>query len=201
MKTRYKVLLVLAIVIGVFVAAGMVALVILSIDEPPPDVSDLEVHRLDVPDDENGYTYLREAGKVLWWPGYESGVARADAGLPDEPASEKDPAETEKAELLDRIAEGKVWDDTLADEVLSHNAETFNLIEKSLACPHFQAPPILSIDFEIPEHFDWISLERLQALRAWSFFKHGREEKAFGEALLTFAISKETATESRYYAV
>ena len=187
MKTRYKVLIVLAAVVGLFVAAGVVAgvlaLVILSQDEPPPDVADLEVHRVDVADDENGYTYLREATKVLWWPGYDSEVARADAGILDEPLPEKDPAETEKAELLDRIAEGEVWDDALVDEVLAHNGETFALIEKALACPHFQVPPVLWIDTPVPELFDWLSLMKLQAVRAWAFFKCGREKQAFDEAL------------------
>jgi len=55
MKTRYKVLIVLAIVLCVLVAAGFAALVILSIDEPPPDDSDLRVERVDLPDEQNGY--------------------------------------------------------------------------------------------------------------------------------------------------
>ncbi|MGB2937436.1 MAG: hypothetical protein WBD05_04460 [Phycisphaerae bacterium] len=183
MKTRYKVLIALAIVLAVLVAAGFAALIVLSIDEPPPDVADLEVHRVDVADEGNGYTYLREAAKVLWWPGYDSGVARADAGLLDEPLPDKDPAETEKAELLDRIADGEVWDDALVDEVLAHNAETFALIEKALACPHFQVPPVLSVDTRVPEIFDWLFLMKLQAVRARALFKRGREKQAFDEAL------------------
>jgi hypothetical protein len=44
MKTRYKVLIVLAIVLGILVAAGMVALAILSMDEPPPIRQSLVKH-------------------------------------------------------------------------------------------------------------------------------------------------------------
>ncbi|MGB2755433.1 MAG: hypothetical protein WBD75_10610 [Phycisphaerae bacterium] len=183
MKTRYKVLIVLGIVLGVLVAAGIVAVVILSRDEPPPDVADLEVHRVDVADEENGYTYLQEATKVLWWPGYESAVVYAEAGYPDEPEQEEDPVETEKAERLEKIAAGDDWDDALADEVLAHNAETFALIEKALACPHFQVPPVLSIDTMFPEIYDWLSLAKLQAIRARALFNRGREKQAFDEAL------------------
>jgi len=183
MKTRYKVLIILAAVVGLLGAAAMVTLVILSMDEPPPDDSDLQVHRLDVAEDENGYTYLREAGKVLWWPGYDSGAAYADAGFPEEPERQKDPVEMEKAERLEKIAAGKDWDDVLVDEVLAHNAETFALIEKALACPHFQVPPVLSIFTRVPEIFDWLSLMNLQAVRARAFFKRGREKQAFDEAL------------------
>lgn len=183
MKTRYKVLIVLGIVLVVLVAAGMVALVILSQDEPPPDVADLEVHRVDVAADANGYTYLREAGKVLWWPGYESGAAYADAGFPEEPERQKDPVEMEKADRLEKIAAGKDWDDALVDEVFSHNVETFALIEKALACPHFQVPPVLSIDTRVPEIFDWLSLMNVQAVRARDLFNRGREKQAFEEAL------------------
>jgi hypothetical protein len=183
MKTRYKVLIVLAIVLGVVVAAGIVALAILSQDEPPPDVADLEVHRVDVADNENGYTYLREAGKVLWWPGYESGAARADAGLLDEPPREKDPAETEKGERLGEIAAGEDWDDALVDEVLSHNGETFALIEKALACPHFQVPQVLSVDAQIPEVFDWMYLVKMQSIRAMACARRMRDKEAFDEAL------------------
>ena len=42
----------------------------------PPDDSDLIVKRLDIPDDQNGFTYFQKAGEILVLAG-DRGVAKS----------------------------------------------------------------------------------------------------------------------------
>jgi len=68
MRTRYKILIGFVIAFGALILAAGILLFVISRDEPPPDDSDLIVHRLDIPDDQNGFTYFQKATEVLYWP-------------------------------------------------------------------------------------------------------------------------------------
>ena len=156
-RTR-KLLIGLGTVVGAILLAAGIAFFVISRDEAPPDDSDLIVKRLDIPDDQNGFTYFQQAGEILYWPGTDAWEKAAK-----HPESE----EAEKiAYRLDRMENGKDWDAALAAEVLDANKPTFALIEKGLACREFQVPEFKSIYDKIPYVFGFMQTARLMRLRA-----------------------------------
>jgi hypothetical protein len=158
MRRRNKILLGFGIGVGALILAAGVGLYIISRDEAPPDDSDLIVHRLDIPDDQNGFTYFQKAGEVIYWPGTEAWEKAAK-----HPGSE----EAEKIkDRLEKMLDGKDWDAALAAEVLDANKPAFALIEKGLACREFQVPEVKSIGDEIPYVFGFLHTGRLMRLRA-----------------------------------
>ncbi len=92
-KRRRKRTIILPLVAGPLVLAGLAACWYISRDEPPPpDDSDLAVApRPAVPDDQNGMTYFRQAGEVAYWPeeqaGAESSPPEKSKGLPAPPTA------------------------------------------------------------------------------------------------------------------
>ena len=173
MKTRHKVLIVLAAVVGLLGAAAIVTLVILSIDEPPPDVADLEVHRLDVADEENVYWYFTRMSNVLDMP-EETGESSEEEGEEAEPPTGR--------ALVDAIREGEAWDAAFVEDLWQRNQEAVRLLEQGLACSTIQAPQ-MRFDSEIPEVFAWIDVARLLDLHAMLLFKQDEEAEAFEEAI------------------
>ena len=151
MTTGKKVLLVLGIgfVLGLplalFLAIGVLRAV-MSIDEPPPPDDDLRIVRLDIPDDQNAYTYFQQAIEKLDLPKDDEPAMDSPAPppkvkpLPGEEPDPDAPPPTRKRRW-DALTNGDVeWDQPIADEVLKRNAEALALWERGLAAPQYQAP-------------------------------------------------------------
>jgi len=154
-KRGYRIILKLAIVLASLVAAGVVAMAILGIDEDPPDDSDMQVTWTEIPEADNAFTYFNQAAQKLYWP------------------------DEKRSEPLDGMLGGKTWDDALAKEVLEHNSETLALFEKGMACPQFQFPDPRK---SIPKMMAWARLARVLSIRAASTFRSGKQQQAFDQA-------------------
>ena len=172
MKTRYKVLIVLAAVVGLLGAAGMVTLVILSQDEAPPDDSDLRVERADVPDEQNGYWYFKRMSESLDMP-EETSESEEAGEQAERPAGRA---------LVYAILDGKAWDAAFVEDLWQRNQQAIQLLDLGLACGQVQAPA-LTIDSEIPEVSTFLDLARLLELHAMLLLKEGKHEAALDEAM------------------
>lgn len=132
------------LLVGVFVLLVFVALVggciLLGRDIPAPDVSDLVVERMDMPDEDNAYTWLVAATNAMVWP--------------------EDPLPI--GELLD----GATNAPELVAELVETNAEMFAFLEKAIACPVLHPPEITSFDTLLPYLSEWRNIGRLLALKA-----------------------------------
>ncbi len=165
------------------VVAVLTTLHILGRDEPAPDDSDLILVRPDVPDAENGLTYLAQAEAVLYWPGTK---AWNEAGLhPVAPqdAPSDDPQARAAADISDKIdamRAGKQWDAALAAEILDRNAASIELFRKAMACPHFQRPKPTRFEMVLPLPYD---LVRVLTLRARGLAQEGKDEAALEQAI------------------
>jgi hypothetical protein len=190
MRTRYKVLLALflfslLLIIGLGIAA-VVVLTMRSADEPVPDDSDLAANRMEIPDSDNGFTYIQRAEMRHEWPGYTPpGEDSKDARRPGEATKETPEARAtrEKAEQLDRMVDGQAWNQVLAASILERNRETFALLERGMACPAFQVPEVPSVDTKMPETFAFLQLGRLLGLRVEADMRAGRDEEALEGAM------------------
>jgi hypothetical protein len=162
------VLIGLGIGIGAILLAAGIALYIISRDEAPPDDSDLIVKRLDI--SENGFSYFQQAGAVLYWPGTEawkkSGKYPEPENLEINPDDPQAKAAREIRDRLDKMLDGKDWDEALAKEILDANWQTFRRIELGLDCREFQAPEFKSFHDEMPYVLGFMQTARLMRLRA-----------------------------------
>ena len=186
--TRTRTVLVgLGIGVGAILLAAGITFFVISRDEAPPDDSDLIVKRLDIPDDQNGFTYFQKAGEVLYWPGTEawkkSGKYPEPEDLDSNPDDPQAKAAKEICDRLDKMLEGKDWDEALAKEVLDANKETFALIEKGLACRACQAPEVKTIYDRIPYVFGFMGTARLMRLRAADMASRDKGVEAVERAL------------------
>ncbi|NQT21134.1 MAG: hypothetical protein HQ592_15610 [Planctomycetes bacterium] len=164
-KNRVRNILIVLSLAGV-VCFMTVALLVM--DESPLKDDDLQpAPRAEIPDEENAIFYFIRAAEKLYNP-YE----RWDemAGGPWE----------------DMMCGDIPWDAELAREILEKNTETFELMEKGLACtsalaPEFTAETLESVfgQYRSP----WRRIMRLYQLRGRHLARNGRHKEALGEAL------------------
>jgi len=140
------------------IAAFCSILVYLTKDDPPPNDADLRLARLDIPDDENAFTYFDLACDALSY---------SDA---DE-------------EKINSMLEGDEWDPALVDEVLSENEQMFEHLAKGMVCSRIEIPEIVGFEQEMPYLRQWRRIARLSKVRALHLSKNGREKEAFEEAI------------------
>ncbi len=145
------------IIISVLVAAALaigIYCYIMSRDIAPPDVSDLDLEYLDIPDDENAFTYIEEAGMI--WEPIRRGMRVLNIVVP---IDKYDPAAMEKLMTSSRIV--------------------FEELDRGLECKQLQFPRITSFDTTLPYLANFVDLARMQLNRSLHLFKQGCEKEAF----------------------
>jgi len=149
-KTRLVLAALLALAL-LIVAVGLC----LPKDAPPPQVDDLRVQRLEIPREENAFTWFELAAEELWWP--------------------EDEAQEER--LLAALG-GKGWDDGPVTELLERNARALKDWGRGLACSVCQVPEFTTYDALVPYWSSWGQLARVTCLRALRLSRQGRAEEA-----------------------
>ena len=185
MTRRRKWISAILFIPGSLLLAVIVAVAIIGRDEARPDDSDMLVQRLDIPDDQNGYTYILDAEDVLYYRGTK---AWTESGFhPDSPDVIRDDADEQAAkdakkvtDALDAMEDGKEWDTALAAEITEHNVKTVELFNKAMACPQFQAPKPVT---NFPPVFDDLTLAQMLAFRTMALAKEGQDEAALRQAV------------------
>ena len=191
MTTARKVLLALGLILGVPLLALAVLVVVISIDEPPPADDDLRVVRLDIPDDQNAFTYLQQAIEKLDVPKDDEPAMDSPAPpptvkpLPGEEPDPDAPPPTRK-QRWDALTNGDVeWDQPIGDEVLKRNAEALALWERGLAAPHYLTPQPERYTYNdlLPCCWPHLALTQVVSIRSRDRARRGDHEGAFEDAL------------------
>lgn len=138
-------------------AVIMITMVIRGRDETPPDDADLQVIRLDLADDENGFTCFNLATNAFYWP-------------------------EDKNDEIREMIEGTAWDKDLASEIIQNNTQALEQIEKALTFPHYQIPEVTFYDCG-PSLSLCRNIARVMSLRSQWLFKQGDEQAAFDQAM------------------
>lgn len=130
-------------------------------DEPPPYDADLWLPKIEIAQEENAYYYFQKIDEKLNLP-------------------------KEKIELFREMAEGKMWDEEFAEELIENNKEVFEYLEKAAECdysipPGWEDPKTISAASSIPSLREVRDVARLNSIRATYFFKSEKEENAFSE--------------------
>jgi len=160
MKKRNKITLSISIILilGILTSGISYLIIHFLMDEPPPKDDDLQVTRLEIPEEENAFYYFDQAIQKLYWP------------------------EDKEKQILS-ILDGKEWDAEFANELLKKNKEVFEYFEQGLACSRIQVPEISGFDTKLPYLAPWRNIARLKSLYVLSLFKRGKEKEAFAEAM------------------
>jgi hypothetical protein len=177
-RRKKTVLILLSIFPGLPLLLIAAALAIRGCDEPPPADEDLKVKRLQIPDDQNAFTYLQQAAKKLKLP-------KPDAPLARQAQDGKNEAEgpQNEQELFYEIAAGRRWDGPFVERVLKSNAEALALWEQGMAAPHFQTLEVKTWKEELTHGWSYLPIGNLAMLRARAAAKRGDHEAAFAEGL------------------
>jgi hypothetical protein len=138
-------------------------------DEPPPDLTDLEIPRPpEIPDEQNAYALL----------------ARVAAAVGQSPLIEPRKAD------INALVDGTRQDDALAGEILAH-VETLGVwtqVTNALAAPEAQGSWPTSLDSPMPEIGPIRFLSRLMVLRATDEARRGDTRQAVQTLRDIFAI-------------
>ena len=130
-------------------------------DIAAPDISNLSIQQVQIPDQENAYTYFHEAVDSLCWPQDDS--------------------------LLSSILYKQTWDEDFVNELLSKNQKTLDLIEKGLDCSVFEGPGDFMSDENRPL-FEIINISKLMAVRSVYELNKGKQQNAFQSCLNLFRL-------------
>jgi len=162
------------VLLGLFALAALLLVgscAYLSRDEPPPDVSDLQlVYRDDIPDDQNAYALLTALAVKV-----------------PNPFTELDDEANERLEAIQR---GEAWDAELVAHLLEDTEHLWPALEQALAAPDSQAPQLNSFADVIPEVGQLRQLSELACLRARQLAYHGSPDKAVRLLVATVTLGQ-----------
>lgn len=162
MKTS---LTVLGVILGLLVAVTLVVMAVFGRDIPLQDDSDLRIVRIEIPAEDNAFTYFNSASNTFYFP------------------------DDVKSNVCDMI-EGKKWDEQLADDVLKKNEQTLGYVEKGLLCSSCQVPEVTGWDTRLSYLVPWRNIGRVMALRTLWLFRKGEQKEAFDKAVLTIQFGQ-----------
>ena len=164
--------------VGCLSLLAVAGLFVLTRDEPPPDVSDFEGYRSEVPDKDNGFLLLDiERGSVFWPPDANGSLERARTALGDASLSRRDPRYREFVRRFDFDAEN--FDIDGAEIVLQRNRDISMRLSRALEAKSFQLPELRGPDPSIGHVSECRTLANLEGCRARWEFERGHLDRAY----------------------
>jgi len=159
-----------ALIIGLFFSASFFN-IFWGRDIPPVDDSDLRLSKVEIPEEENAFFLLFQAGEKL-------------------------NIIYERHEIsFDEMAVGEKWDDEFARELIENNQEFFELFDKAMELPFFQFPEFqdpetIGIDVVIPGISVFRNMARLNSIKANYLFIEGEEEESLDLIIKTLKMGQ-----------
>ncbi len=154
------------LVVIVLIVAGLCLLMYIKLfrgDIEPPDVSDLAIEYENIPDQENAFTYIDDAGEIYMT-------------FHDQIKPREQPV---------RMTE---YDAERMGELMSLCSKMFEKLDRGLACEKIQFPEMKSYLDGFPALGPWRQLGRMQLNRSLHLFMQGREEEALDVLLDTMKL-------------
>jgi len=160
-------------------------------DEPPIDDSDLRLSKIEIPKEENALYYLISYFH-LWQPEKEA----LSKYWPEKIKEFKTIYwPREKKELIDKIVEGKEWNEELVQNLLKNNEQVLNDFEKAVRSPYFQDPLIQDPKTFGPETIilplsTLRNIADLNLIKGIYLFREGKQKEAFDEIINTIRMGQ-----------
>lgn len=147
-KTVFSLGMFFAGIIGV----ASILIMIAGWDIAPPDTTDLTPERIELPTEQNAFTFFELATNSFYWP-------------------------TNAAVVTDFL-DGKPVDDELIKETISRNTNMMEIVSKGLECQRCITPEVTSFDTPTPYLAPWRNMGRIMANNT----KHERLAGKYAEA-------------------
>ena len=173
-KRRWKKIILITIGVIVLLIIALLSLPrflnLFAKDIAPIDDSDLSLKVVTVSNNENAYFDLIKLENAIYEPEGKSQI------------------------ILDMLA-GKTWDDKIAEEVVSRNAQAFGYFAEAANKPRFQDPisadpANITPNAVLPKMNSWRTMARLSAIKAMYLAKQGKDKEAIDEALNSVSIGQ-----------
>ena len=173
-KRRWKKIILIIIAVIIILIAALFSLPIFlnlfAKDIAPINDSDIRLKVDTVPDGDNAYFDLIKLENVIYEPEGKSLI------------------------IFDMIA-GRTWDDKLAEEIVSRNAQAFSIFSEAAHKPKFQDPisanpADVTPNAVLPKLSSWRLMARLSAVKALYLAKQGKDKEAMDEALNSTRIGQ-----------
>jgi len=155
MDRKNRFVLVASLSLVVLIVGLKTAELMLSMDAPSANDADLVLVRREVPEDQNAFPILEEAGKKV--------------DIPYDDRSE-----------LEELLAGKAWDEAKVDGLLCRNAEALALWRQGLARPDLLYSPMRGF---MDAEYSWMDLGNVASLNALRLHRQGDDAAAFEEAM------------------
>lgn len=143
---------------------------LLTSDIDPIDDSDLNLQVIPISDKDNAYFDLIKIKDILYEP------------------------EGKEKEILDMV-DNNVWDQKLAEEIISNNQEAFELFSLAARKPKFQNPILanpenLNSYTELPPAYSWRKIAQFSSIKALYLLKQNKNQESIQEALNSVYIGQ-----------
>ncbi|HUW31585.1 MAG TPA: hypothetical protein VM223_08220 [Planctomycetota bacterium] len=151
------------------ITLALVVIIVISLvlfltwDESPPNDADLRLARLNIPEDDNAFTWYEKAREKLQYT--------------DDEQDKLNPI----LEPEDQVPGPDEW--ALAADVVEHNAEVFDLIGRGIACERIEVPEITRYSNELPYLAKWRTMARLMSIRAALLAQQGKHREALEQVM------------------
>lgn len=143
---------------------------IITEDIPPINDADLQLHQVTIPDSDNAYFDLEKIKDVIYFP-------------------------SENSQIIRDMIDGKTWDDAVAEEIITKNAQALIYFSEAASKPLFQDPALgdlenYSFDAATPALATWRQVAQISAVNAIYLAKQGKDKDAMDQALLSAQIGQ-----------
>ena len=167
-KIKFVIFTIITLIVLVLLLPSILNLFTKDID--PIDDSDLSLQMISIPDENNAYFDLIKIKDVIYEP------------------------EGKTKEILDMI-DNKMWDEELAEEIISNNQEAFEYFSKAAHKPKFQNPILanpesINPNVILPSINYWRTMAHFSSIRASYLSKQGKDREAMQEALNSVYIGQ-----------
>lgn len=139
-------------------------------DIDPIDDSDLNLQVISIPDEDNAYFDLIKIEDAIYEP-------------------------KEKVKEIQDMISGKMWDEKLAEEIISSNQRAFEYFSEASRKPKFQDPVLsnpknINPSMVLPSLNSWRTMSGYSSIKALYLSKQGKENEAIYEALSSVYIGQ-----------
>ncbi len=167
-KIIYVIFSIIALIVLVLLLPFILNLFTKDID--PIDDSDLSLRIISIPDEDNAYFDLIKIEDVIYVP------------------------EGRSKDIIDMVDQ-KMWDEKLAEDIISHNQESFEYFYKATYRSNYQNPVLSNLEninpyADLPPMNSWRRMAQFSSIRALYLSKQGKDKEAIHEALNSVYIGQ-----------
>jgi hypothetical protein len=167
------------------VFTGVARVLLLGQDDPSVNDADLQLTRLEIPDEENAWFYFEKAARE-----FEKYMEQATRNPATLEKSRKRRITAQKIEKVTSLFYRHKWQPDQAKKVLGENQKLLEYFDEGMACQKIQIPEIAFSTQDDGINISQQYISWVNSLRALYLFDTGQEKEAFDETMKTIRFGQ-----------